>query len=1161
MSVSYSNSPAGIIVTAIASDGEGLLSQVGGTLDQAISQLYKSKDSLQSRLASTAEETTQFELTARELQAKIQGSTEPLERWVNRLAEVQANIKSNNEKLTKLNTSIAEVDAAREDLTANFATKAAEAQALIAPAEAEAANKKATETAAANQTAGEAVTKSAPPQSASTTPSAQPPVPSQTDGAASSDTAAKNSTDNAVTADDDAKIKSAENSRETTVRVPPRPATPNADDATSASASVESKEITKTGSESVTPVTTLEIPHPQANPLHKYATYTYNLTLFVLSHDNYNELVNGTATSNWTPSYSLISSAGGYHENRHPLFREDFYFDNLKMKTIVGQTELTRGTNMVEMDFTVIEPYGLTLMDRLVELSYDPSIDGSGNYVAQPYLLQIDFFGSDDLGKTSHPIPHLRKRMPINFITFKIKVGTRGTEYAIKAIPYNHIALMEATNSTPANFEIKSGTVGDFFKDVAAASLVTQMATKEQARNDAILAAGITKDDYGNDILQPGQRVGLGGDAKKLDAALKVVNSPYSVESYTGAWNAWNQKLVDDGHATYANEIEFVFVPDDVIKDSPIVDPKKMPYSRSNMPPPGTDSKKAAAQSNNKEVSSKTPSNSFDPKTMLFNVTSGTSVVDVINLVMRNSDYIKNQVKDPLSDKTDFETDKTIDYFRIIPKVTLKEFDPLRNEFAFKTTYFIKKYSYYNSKHPNMPKAKPRGAVKEYDYIYTGKNIDIIDLAIDFDSAFFTTITINREKAEATSGATGASNGEGGKDNPKKPIGNKTLTPMVHKFVSSDASVQATGADTAKTVLVANAMKSIYSGSRGDMLSVKLKIIGDPHFIKQDDIYTNPGMSGYNDTKFMLNEGTINMDSGEFFCNINFRTPIDMDDTTGLAKFNSNYEKSRFTGFYKVQIIDSEFSKGQFVQTLDLIRIFEDADEYSKNTPRLEAAAAAARTEFAATDPRLIKSDTNATTTDATDKKELPAQPVVKEEKVLSRQAIPKIANTNPEESTAASEGQKIGADMAGAKEVDVTAQKTADAASPQPQNPTAAPPPAVANAQLITDLKAQLATNESQRTALAAQLGPATDAAQQAYNTAEFFNPAGKTYSANWTGTFNGQEFSDPALLYQTAKADFQAKADKRTALATEFNALFPVKAQLENDIANASGSPTATA
>lgn len=845
-----------------------------------------------------------------------------------------------------------------------------------------------------------------------------------------------------VTPADDAKIKASE--------LAPAGATAsskttkaNEDDATSKGASPESKAATNTQASSVTPATRAEIPQPSPNPLHKYATYTYAITLFVLSHDNYNELVNGTADSSWNPKYSLISSAGGWHQNRHKLFSEDFYFDNLKMQTIVGQSELSRGTNMIESSFTIIEPTGLTLMDRLVELSNSPEIDGTGNYVAQPYLLQIDFFGADELGAISNPIPHLRKRIPINFIEFKIKVSTRGTEYNIKAIPYNHIALLESTNSTPANFEIKAGTVGEFFSDDTGGTLIDQMAKKEVARNDAILAAGITKDDDGNSILMPGQRIGLGGNEKQLDAALKVINTPYTVDSYAGAINAWNQKLVDDGHVKVANEIEFVFIPDEdeAIRKSPIVDPTKMAYARSNMPPPGTKTNKAAAQSNDPKTSAKTPSNSFDPKTMLFNVTSGTSIVDVINLVMRNSDYIKSQVKDPLSDSADFAQDKAVDYFRVVPKVFLKDYDPLRGEFARKTTYYIKKYTYYNTKHPNLPKSRPKGAVKEYDYIFTGKNIDILDMAIDFDSAFFTTITVNRERAEALSGATGASNGENGKDSAQKPTGNKTLTPMRHSYVSSDATAQSTGADTAKTMLVASAMKSIYSGSRGDMLNVKLKIIGDPHFIKQDDIYTNPGQTGYNDLKFMLNEGTLNMDSGEIFCNINFRTPIDMDETTGLAKFNTNYEKSRFTGFYKVQTIDNEFSKGQFVQTLDLIRIFEDADEYAKNTTRAESNAAQARKSFAETDPRLVANQTTqqqdaaSDPTASTSKKTISALDKIKED-VITRTKPMVAAVEKTVTDAAASVNKAIKVSMAGAKEVDISSQRAADNSSPEPQNP-----------------------------------------------------------------------------------------------------------------------------
>jgi len=101
-----------------------------------------------------------------------------------------------------------------------------------------------------------------------------------------------------------------------------------------------------------------------------------------------------------------------------------------------------------------------------------------------------------------------------------------------------------------------------------------------------------------------------------------------------------------------------------------------------------------------------------------------------------------------------------------------------------------------------------------------------------------------------------------------------------------------------------------------------------------------------------------------------------------------------------------------------------------------------------------------------------------------------------------------------------------------------------------LASLQQQLAANESQRNALAAQLGPMTDAAQQAYDTMDMFNPEGKTFSASWTGSLNGVTYTDPQALYAAAQADFQAKADLRKQTAQKFNALFPEKDSLEQQI-----------
>ena len=110
-----------------------------------------------------------------------------------------------------------------------------------------------------------------------------------------------------------------------------------------------------------------------------------------------------------------------------------------------------------------------------------------------------------------------------------------------------------------------------------------------------------------------------------------------------------------------------------------------------------------------------------------------------------------------------------------------------------------------------------------------------------------------------------------------------------------------------------------------------------------------------------------------------------------------------------------------------------------------------------------------------------------------------------------------------------------------------------------LAQLKAQLAANESQRNDLAAQLGPMTDAAQRAYDTMDMFNPEGKTFSASWTGMLNGVTYTDPQALYAAAKADFQAKADLRKQTAQKYNALFPEKDSLEQQIADAGADPAA--
>jgi hypothetical protein len=139
---------------------------------------------------------------------------------------------------------------------------------------------------------------------------------------------------------------------------------------------------------------------------------------------------------------------------------------------------------------------------------------------------------------------------------------------------------------------------------------------------------------------------------------------------------------------------------------------------------------------------------------------------------------------------------------------------------------------------------------------------------------------------------------------------------------------------------VSSLVKSIYTSSRGDMLNIKLKIVGDPGFIKQDDVYYNPSSSDYK--QFIkgstsggeivpINQATgqILFDQEQIYVQFITKNAVDIDDNTGITNkqiklSNGKTTNSSFSGVYKVLTVRSEIAKGKFEQTLDLVKMPND---------------------------------------------------------------------------------------------------------------------------------------------------------------------------------------------------------------------------------------------
>ncbi len=701
---------------------------------------------------------------------------------------------------------------------------------------------------------------------------------------------------------------------------------------------------------------------PPGNKLHDYTSYTYRITLFFLTAKDFNNLT--ANPSGFNPRYSLISSSGGYANTlqdlqragrssvdqtlRHPDFQTDFFIDNLSMETIVGLNAKNKASNAIDITFTITEPYGLSLLDRLLS-ACETSEDRNPNYATQPYLLQIDLLSSatdEMLFSQVNAKDNLidRKRIAIKLIEMKIKPTASGSTYSCRAIPFNHSAFDEITAPVPVPLNVVAKTVGDFFSNTDDQA---QMFAGELKANEERLEAEIEKwlqsqRSARTDTTYYGSRAPTAAEiAEQKKAIAKAII--YNTGSFTAAYNRYMEEVASKAKITQFPPTKISFTMPKEIATSNIVD--------------------QLAQSSDTQFGDRNKgfNNTADPdfkNKLTYPINAGTNLIEVIDQVLGKSDYIKNQIntknkvendaeaKDEYANQGERAADtpsaKNIKWYKIIPTVELKDFDVVRNNYSKTVNYAIVPYTTANSYHPNFPKTRGTDVasqvVREYNYLYTGKNQDVLRVDIDFDTAYYTQISTYRDQV-ARSGTNRFGDPGNFSETLQSTDGKPTatITPQTTEVKGFDArSNSMNTASNPAEKLVGDLKQSLYTRSRGDNLNIKLQITGDPDFIKQDDIYYNPRSIEYsqivsNRSKTPIVRdgplaGQILFDSEQVYVKLNFLNAVDINDSIGITNKQEILQNGRttngsFSGIYKVLTVSNEFSRGQFTQTLDLIRM------------------------------------------------------------------------------------------------------------------------------------------------------------------------------------------------------------------------------------------------
>lgn len=277
------------------------------------------------------------------------------------------------------------------------------------------------------------------------------------------------------------------------------------------------------------------------------------------------------------------------------------------------------------------------------------------------------------------------------------------------------------------------------------------------------------------------------------------------------------------------------------------------------------------------------------------------------------------------------EIDQYVSWYKIITTVKENtEFDEVLKTHSRVIRYHIKEFKVhilnfvkagygYNFNYDNAVR-------KVYDYIYTGNNLDILDLNVDYNVGYFNAILrksdptfINELKGKITKKI-------------KSLFGSGTyeadeLLPL-HQYIttlnSESPNIQPEDIETGHIQGVADAQYDYLVNPQGDMVNVTMKIMGDPAFLGQDyaipmPVGTETVRANIGNNIYDAQIGAFNFDNGEVIVKVNFKFPSDFDENTGLYNFNVE-ATPQFSGIYRVVRVESNLEQGQFTQTLTMAR-------------------------------------------------------------------------------------------------------------------------------------------------------------------------------------------------------------------------------------------------
>ena len=248
----------------------------------------------------------------------------------------------------------------------------------------------------------------------------------------------------------------------------------------------------------------------QPNVLDQYASYTYAISWYLLTPDQFNAItVGGSALSFNTSKWNLLMQSGGAPvKGRDQYFPIDYYLDDLEIETFLMGKGTNMSTNDTSIKFKVVEPNGITLTQKLFQavVAAYKNTKQDPNYVAAQYCLGVEFYGYDSNGKLVAPATGqysqsgqfsstnkqsvIQKYFPFIMQNITWRSANQAIEYHITGSPVPYVtATSQARGTIPFPFSLSGQTVKQILQGSPVAATNTSTTNSKPNKGERVPTA------------------------------------------------------------------------------------------------------------------------------------------------------------------------------------------------------------------------------------------------------------------------------------------------------------------------------------------------------------------------------------------------------------------------------------------------------------------------------------------------------------------------------------------------------------------------------------------------------------------------------------------------------------------------------------------------